>query len=115
MSFDPTAPGDVFGMVALNGITQATLNLDPRYQYKLVHTGADASGTDDGNSALSAWLSTLSATITCDKSAEDCKFELTDGASETFGPGISKLYLKSTAGADGVLKIVRVGNPTSSY
>ena len=81
MAFDPTAPGDVFGMVALNGATEVTLTLDPRYQYKIIHTGADAGGTDDANSALSAWLSTLSATITCDKTVEDEKFELTDGAS----------------------------------
>jgi len=115
MAFDPTAPGDAFGMIALNSTSEVTLNLDPRYQYKLIHTGADASGTDDANSALSAWLSENSATITCDKSVEDEKCELTDGANETFGPGISKLYLKSTTGADAVLKIVRVGTPTSSY
>ncbi len=59
MAFDPTAPGDVFGMVALTAATEITLSLDPRYQYKLIHTGADASGTDDAQSALSAWLSTL--------------------------------------------------------
>ena len=115
MAFDPTAPGDKIGMVALSGATQVTLNLDPRYQYKLIHTGADASGNDDANSALSAWLSTLSATITANKTVEDEKFELTDGANETVGPGISKLYLVSTANADAVLKIVRIGTPTNSY
>ena len=115
MAFDPTAPGDVFGMVALNGATEVTLNLDARYQYKLVHTGAGADGTADANSQKSAWLSTLSATITCDKTVEDVKHELLTSTNETFGPGISKLYLKSTADADAVLKIVRVGTPTSSY
>ena len=115
MAFDPTAPGDVFGMIALNGATEVSLTLDPRYQHKIVHSGAGADGTDDANSALSAWLSTLSATITADKTVEDVKFELTDGSSETFGPGISKLYIVSTAGADAVLKIVRVGTPTHSY
>jgi hypothetical protein len=115
MAFDPTAPGDKFGMVALNAATEVSLSLDPRYQYKLIHTGADVDGTDDANSAKSAWLSTLSATITANKTVEDEKFELTDGASETVGPGISTLYLVSTSGADAVLKIVRIGTPTNSY
>jgi len=115
MAFDPTAPGDTIGMVALAATSEVTLNLDHRYQYKLIHTGADASGNDDANSALSAWLSTLSGTITCNKTVEDEKFELTDGANETIGPGISKLYLKSTANADAVLRIVRIGSPTTSY
>ncbi len=115
MAFDPSAPGDVFGMVALNADTQITLSLDPRYQYKIIHSGADAGGNDDANSAKSAWLSTLSSTITADKTVEDCKHELLDGSSETFGPGISKLYIVSTTGADGVLKIVRIGTPVNSY
>ena len=114
MAFDP-ASDDKFGMVALNSTTQVTLNLDPRYQYKLIHTGAGGDGTDDANSALSAWLSTKSATITCDKTVEDEKFELTDGASETIGPGIKTLYLKSTATADAVIKIVRIGTPSNQY
>ena len=115
MAFDPTAPGDKFGMVAILGATQVTLNLDPRYQYKLIHSGADASGNDDAASALSAWLSTLSSTIAANKTVEDEKFELTDGANETIGPGISKLYIISTPTADAVLKIVRIGTPTNSY
>ena len=115
MAFSPTAPGDAFGMVALTAASEVTLNLDPRYQFKLTHTGAGADGTDDANSALSAWLSTKSATITCDRTVENCKLELTDGASETVGPGISTLYLKSAANADAVLKIVRIGTPTNSY
>ena len=109
------AKEDKFGMVALASTTEVELALDPRYQYKLIHTGAGADGTDDANSALSAWLSTLSATITCDKTAEDEKFELTDGANETIGPGISTLYLKSTATADAVIKVVRIGTPSNSY
>ncbi len=114
MAFSPT-DDDKFGMVALASTTEVELALDPRYRYKLIHTGAGADGTNDANSALSAWLSTLEATITCDKTVEDEKYELTDGASETFGPGISKLYLKSTATADAVIKIVRIGTPTNSY
>lgn len=112
MAFDPV---DKFGMVALTAGTEVLVLLDARYQYKLIHTGADASGNDDAASALSAWLSTLTAVITANKSVEDEKFELTDGASETIGPGISKLYLVSVATADAVLKIVRIGTPTNSY
>lgn len=115
MAFDPTAPGDKFGMVALNAATEVTLSLDARYRYKLIHTGDDVSGNDDTQSALSAWISTLSATITCDGSVEDEKFELKTDTDETFGPGISTLYLKSTTGADAVIQIVRVGTPTVSY
>jgi hypothetical protein len=114
MAFDP-ASDDKFGMVALSSTNQVTLNLDPRYQYKLIHTGVDASGNADANSILSAWLSTLSATITCNKTVEDEKFELLTATNETIGPGIKTLYLKSTATADGVLKIVRIGVPTNSY
>jgi hypothetical protein len=91
------------------------LSLERNHQYKLIHTGEDASGDDDANSAKSAWLSTLSATITCDGTVEDEKLELTDGSTETIGPGISSLYLKSTAGADAVLKIVRIGGPRQGY
>ena len=109
------AKEDVFGMVALASTTEVELALDVRYRYKLIHTGAGADGTDDANSALSAWLSTLSATITCDKTIEDEKFELTDGANETIGPGITTLYLKSTATADAAIKVVRIGLPTPSY
>ena len=115
MAFDPTAPGDKFGMVALTGGTQVTVSLDVKYQYKFIHTGADASGNDDANSALSAWLSTSSSTITANKTVEDEKFELTDGANETIGPGISTLYVISTTNADAVLKFVRVGTPSSAY
>lgn len=109
------AKEDKFGMFSLTAATEITLPLDVRYQYKITHTGKDAAGNDDANSALSAWLSTLSATITCDNSVEDEKYELVDGTSETFGPGIGNLYVKSTANADGVIKLFRIGTPTNSY
>lgn len=115
MAFDPTAPGDKFGMVALNADTEVSVSLDPRYQYKFIHTGDDAGGTDDAQSALSAWLSTVSATITADKTVEDEKFELLTDDEVTVGPGISTLYIVSTTGADAVLKFVRIGTPTNSY
>ena len=109
------AAEDLFGMIALNAGTEVSLALDVRYMYELTHTGKDASGNDDANSALSAWLSTLSSTITANSSVEDEKYELVDGASVLFGPGISTLYLVSTTGADGTLKLVRRGTPTNSY
>ena len=115
MAFDPTAPGDAFGMIALNADTEVSLSLDVRYQYRIIHSGDDVAGNDDADSAKSAWLSTLSGTITADKSVEDEKFELVDGEEQTFGPGISKLYIVSTSGADGYLKVIRVGSPTVSY
>jgi hypothetical protein len=109
------AKEDVFGMFALTAATEITLTLDVRYAYKITHTGDDAAGNDDAQSALSAWLSTLSGTITCDNSVEDEKYELVTDTSETFGPGIGKLYVKSTVGADAVIKLFRIGTPTVSY
>ncbi len=114
------AKEDVFGMFSLTADTEITLPLDVRYSYRITHTGADAAGNDDGagDSLLeeaSAWLSTLSGTITCDGTVEDEKYELTDGTSETFGPGIGNLYVKSVSGADAVIKLFRMGTPTVSY
>jgi len=109
------AKEDVFGMIALAGDTEVSLALDVKYQYEITHLGKGADGTDDSNSALSAWLSTLSGTITADSTVEDEKFELPDGAAEIFGPGISTLYLVSTTGADATLAIVRRGTPTNIF
>ena len=109
------AKEDVFGMFSLTATTEIALPLDVRYAYKISHTGDDAAGNDDGASALSAWLSTLSATITCDGTVEDEKYELLTDTSETFGPGIGTLYVKSTATADAVIKLFRIGTPSHSY
>ena len=106
---------DVFGMFSLTEATEITLPLDVRYAYKITHTGDDAAGNDDAQSALSAWLSTLSATITCDGTVEDEKYELLTDTNETFGPGIGALYVKSTTGADAVIKLFRIGTPSNSY
>ena len=109
------AATDKFGMIALSADTQVSLSLDVRYQYEIIHTGDDVGGNDDTQSALSAFLSTLSGTITADMSVEDEKHILFTDTSVTIGPGISKLYLVSTTGADAVIEAVRVGTPTNSY
>lgn len=106
---------DKFGMIALSGTTEVSLSLDSRYIYEIIHTGKDASGNVDSNSALSAWMSTLSGTITADDTVEDEKYELADVESQYIGPGVKTLYLVSTSGADAVLKVMRIGSPTTSY
>jgi hypothetical protein len=106
---------DKFGMFALTAATEIELTLDKRYSYKFVHTGDDAGGNDDANSAKSAWLSTASATITADGSVEDNKYELVTDTDETIGPGIEKLYVVSTSGADAVIHIIRKLPCTTSY
>lgn len=98
---------DAFGLFSLTGATEITLELNPRYSYKFTHTGKDSAGNDDAQSALSAWLSTKSATITADNTVEDEKMWIADGGNATIGPGISKLYVVSTTGADAAIQIVR--------
>lgn len=98
---------DAFGLFSLTGATEITLELNPRYAYKFTHTGKDSAGNDDANSAKSAWLSTSSATITADNTVEDEKLWVADGGNETIGPGISTLYVVSTADADAAIQIVR--------
>lgn len=98
---------DAFGLFSLTGATEITLELSPRYAYKLTHLGVDSAGNDDANSALSAWLSTLSATITADNTVEDHKMWIADGGNATIGPGVSKLYVVSTTGADAAIQILR--------
>ena len=108
------AATDLFGLVALNGTTTVTAALDVRYKYALKHLGRDASANDDANAAKSAWIGPTS-TITADQAQNDNQYELEDGATETIGPGIGTLYLKSTASADALIRFVRIGSPTSSY
>lgn len=102
---------DAFGYVALDATTEVSVELNPRYAYKLVHTGVDAAGNDDANSALTAWISTSSGAITADTVwDEDEKLWILDAGNQTLGPGINKLYLISTANADGVIQIIRQGS-----
>jgi hypothetical protein len=94
-------------MFSLTGATEITLELQPMYAYTFIHTGDDSAGNDDAQSALSAWFSTLSGTITADNTVEDEKTWIADEQEITLGPGIEKLYVVSTAGADAAIKIVR--------
>lgn len=98
---------DFFGLFSLTADTEILLELDPRFSYKLTHLGVDSASNNDAQSALSAWLSTTSATITADNTVEDDKLWIADAGTETIGPGISKLYVVSTAGADAAIQIVR--------
>ena len=101
---------DAFGMFSLTAATEITLELIPRYAYKLIHLGDDSAGNDDAQSALSAWLSTVSGTITADNTVEDKKLFIATDTEQTVGPGIDKLYVVSTAGADAAIQIVRQGS-----
>jgi len=98
---------DAFGLFSLTAATEITLELDPRYSYKFTHLGDDSAGHDDAQSALSAWLSTVSGTITADNTVEDEKLWIANEGNETIGPGIDKLYVISTTGADAAIQIVR--------
>ena len=101
---------DAFGMFSLTADTEITLELDPRYEYKFEHLGRDSGGNDDANSQKSAWLSTVSGTITADKTVEDEKLEIVNDGNATIGPGVPKLYVVSTSGADAAIQIVRRGS-----
>ena len=98
---------DAFGLFSLTAATEIELELNPRYSYKFIHTGDDSGGNDDAQSALSAWFSTTSGTITADNTVEDDKMWIATDSNETIGPGISKLYVVSTAGADAAIQIIR--------
>jgi hypothetical protein len=98
---------DAFGLFSLTGTTEIALDLNPRYSYKIIHTGDDSAGNDDANSDKAAWLSTVSATITANNTVQDKKMWIASDTSETIGPGISKLYVVSTADADAAIQIIR--------
>jgi len=102
---------DAFGYVALDGITEVSVELLPRYAYKLVHTEVDDEGNDDAGSANTAYISTSSGAITADSVYdEDEKIWIDNAGNLTLGPGIEKLYLVGDdAGADAVIQIIRQG------
>ncbi len=103
-----------FGTAALNGATEVEVTLDERFAYEVRHTGLDASGTDDADSAKTAYLSYESG-VTADLSEEDDKYPLLDGQSIEIGPGIGTLYLDAAAGADGILMFSRKGTLTRTW
>lgn len=103
-----------FGTVALNSTTEVTVTLDPRFAYNVKHTGVDASGTDDANSALTAYLSYASG-VTVSLAEEDDKYPLMDGQSVEIGPGITTLYIDAASGADGILAFSKKGEVTRAW
>jgi len=105
---------DYFGTVALNSTTEVTVTLDPKYTYQVRHTGLDASGTDDANSALTAYLSYATG-VTVSLAEEDDKYPLIDGQSVEIGPGITTLYMDAASGADGIIIFSRKGTSTRAW
>jgi len=105
---------DFFGTVALNSTTEVTVTLDPKFAYQVRHTGVDAGGTDDANSALTAYLSYASG-VTVSLAEEDDKYPLIDGQSVEIGPGITTLYIDAATGADGILVFSRKGTSTRAW
>ena len=103
-----------FGTVALNSTTEVTVTLDERFSYQVRHTGIDASGTDDANSALTAYLSFASG-VTVSMAEEDDKYPLMNEQSVVIGPGISTLYIDAATGADGILAFSREGEMTRQW
>lgn len=103
-----------FGTVALNGATEVTVTLDERFSYQVRHTGVDAAGVDDANSALTAYLSWATG-VTVSMAEEDDKYPLMDGQSVEIGPGISTLYIDAAAGSDGILAFARKGETTRAW
>ena len=103
-----------FGTVALNGSSEVTVTLDEQFCYHVRHTGVDASGNDDANSALTAYLSYASG-VTVDMSEEDDKYPLMDGEYVVIGPGIATLYIDAAANSDGILAFSRIGEMTRSW
>lgn len=103
-----------FGVVALNGATEVTVTLDERFAYQVRHTGVDAGGTDDANSALTAYLSYASG-VTVSMAEEDDKYALMDGQSVEIGPGIATLYIDAAANSDGILVFARKGIATRAW
>ena len=105
---------DHFGTVALNGTTEVTVTLDPKFTYQVRHTGVDASGTDDASSALTAYLSYASG-VTVSMAEEDDKYPLMDGQSVEIGPGITTLYIDAASNSDGILAFSRKGTSTRAW
>jgi hypothetical protein len=103
-----------FGTVALDGSNEVEVTLDASFAYEVRHTGVDASGNDDANSALTAYLSCASGGA-ADMSERDNKYPLMDEQKAEIGPGIPTLYIVSAVNADGVLIFSRKGTSTRAW
>jgi hypothetical protein len=103
-----------FGTVALDGSNEVAVTLDSQFAYEVRHTGVDASGNDDANSALTAYLSRTSGCI-ADMSEVDDKYPLMDGQKTEIGPGITTLYVVAAVNADGILIFSRKGISTLAW
>jgi len=103
-----------FGTVALNGTTEVTVTLDPKFAYQVRHTGDDAAGNDDAQSELTAYLSYASG-VTVSLAEEDDKYPLISDQSVEIGPGITTLYIDAASGADGILAFSRKGISTRAW
>ena len=108
------AATDHFGTVALNGSTEVTVTLDSKFAYQVRHTGVDASGSDNANSALTAYLSYASG-VTVSMAEEDDKYPLMNEQSVEIGPGITTLYIDAAADSDGILVFSRKGTSTRAW
>ena len=98
-----------FETVALVGASEVKVTLDEKFAYQVRHTGVDAGGTDDANSALTAFLSVATG-VAADMSEEDDKYPLMDGQSVEIGPGIGTLFIDSAADSDGILIFSRISS-----
>ena len=103
-----------FGTVALVGASEVTVALDEKFAYEVRHTGVDAAGNDDANSALTAYLSYATGVVV-GMSEEDDKYPLMDQQSVEIGPGISELFIDSAADSDGILIFSRKGISTRAW
>lgn len=103
-----------FGTVALDGSTEVTVTLDEQFAYQVRHTGVDAAGVDDAESALSAFLSYATG-VTATPAEEDDKYVLMNEQSVEIGPGISTLYIDAVATSDAILTFARKGELTRRW
>ncbi len=103
-----------FGTVAIVGASEVTVTLDPKFAYQVRHTGVDASGNDDDNSALTAYLSYESGVV-ASMAEEDDKYPLMGDQSVEIGPGITTLFIDAAVNSDGILAFSRKGTATRAW
>lgn len=108
------ASTNFFRTVAIDGTTEVTVALDPKFAYQVRHTGVDTNGTDDANSALTAYLSYESG-VNPSMIPEADKYPLMDEQSVEIGPGIATLYIDAAVNSDGVLAFSRKGTSSRAW